>query len=397
MTVDVRPVSPDRDLDTLIRLPWRLYADDPAWVPPLLMDRRQSLDPKHPFFREVDWQGFLAWRGEQCVGRISAQIDRRYEALGVEGLGLFGMLDADDDAEVHAALLAAAEAWLAERGCTRVEGPFNLGVNQELGQLVEGFETPPFFMMAHGLRWTPGYLDAAGYEKATDLLAYQVYSQFDRPAAMVRVVERVSNRMKLRTLDRARAEDEFRTMCSIFNDAWSNNWRFVPFGEDEMITIGKEMLMVIDADQIQIAEVDGEPAAFCVLLPNINEAIADLNGRLAPFGWAKLLWRLKVRYPSTARVPLMGVRRDFQTGRLGAALAFSVIDGVRTACGRRGIGQVELSWILEDNLPMRHMLEAIGGVVTKRYRMYGRDLPALLSRPPMSSPSFDARLASSPK
>lgn len=376
MTVAVRPVSSRQDLDRFIRLPWRLYETDPAWVPPLLMDRRQSLDPKHPFFREVDWQGFLAWRGEECVGRISAQQDRRYAALGAPELGLFGMLDAVDDAEVHAALIAAAEGWVRERGCTRIEGPFNLGVNQELGQLVEGFETPPFFMMAHGLRWTPGHLESAGYAKAQDLLAYQVHSQFDRPPAMVRVVDRVGDRMQLRTLDRSRAEEEFRTLAAIFNDAWSNNWRFVPFAEDELIAIGKEMLMVIDADQIQIAEVDGEPAAFGVLLPNINEAIADLNGRLLPFGWAKLLWRLKVRYPSTARVPLMGVRREHQAGRLGAALAFSVIDGMRSVSGRRGIGQVELSWILEDNLPMRHMLEAIGGVVTKRYRMYGRDLPA---------------------
>jgi len=376
VNVSVRAVADARDLDCFIRLPWTLHADDPAWVPPLLADRRKALAPEHPFFRKVDWQGFLAFDGEACVGRISAQIDHRYAEIGIEGLGLFGMLDAIDDVSVHAALLAAAEDWVRTRGCTRIEGPFDLGVNQELGQLVDGFDTPPFFMMPHGLRWTPGHLERAGYEKAMDLLAYEVFSQFEAPPAMQRLLARVGDRVRFRSIDRPRADEEFRVLCAIFNDAWANNWRFVPFSEEEFVRVGREMLRVIDDDQITIAEVDGEPAAFCVLLPNVNEAITDLNGRLFPFGWAKLLWRLKVRYPSTARVPLMGVRQQFQSGRLGAALAFGVIEGVRVPCRRRGIGQVELSWILESNGPMRHMLEAIGSVVTKRYRMYAKALEA---------------------
>jgi hypothetical protein len=373
-TLRIDPVAGAKDLDAFVRLPWQLLGDDPNWVPPLLMDRRQQLSPKHPFFRHASWQGFLARRDGALVGRISAQIDRRNAEQGRPGLGYFGMLDAVDDAEVHAALLRAAEGWLAERGCTRVEGPFNLNVNQELGQLIEGFDTPPYFMMPHGPRWTGGHLEAAGYEKAVDLLAYVMDPDFERPPAMARVVSRLGDRLRVRPLDRRHAEDDLRAMCAIFNDAWSANWGFLPFSEEEFLAIGKEMLLVIEPDQIQLGELEGEPTSFAVLLPNLNEAIRDLNGRLLPFGWAKLLWRLKVRYPSTGRVPLMGVRRAFQGGRTGAALAFGVIDGVRAAAVRRGMHEVEMSWILEENLPMRHILEGIGGRVSKRYRMYGRPL-----------------------
>ena len=163
-------------------------------------------------------------------------------------------------------------------------------------------------------------------------------------------------------------------MCDIFNDAWANNWGFVPFTHDEFLTIGHEMLLVISDDFIQIAEVDGEPSAFIVMLPNINEAIADLNGRLLPFGWAKLLWRLKVRYPHSARVPLMGVRQKFHHTRVGPGLAFAVIHAVRNASVARGIKRIEMSWILENNAGMRNIIETIGGKVSKRYRMYEKDL-----------------------
>ena len=374
-SLSIQPVDDAAALARFIQFPYDHYRADPNWVPPLRMDRKDSLSPKHPLFQHVQWQGFLALRGGEVVGRISAQIDDRYPTLGVEGLGQFGMLDAVDDAEVYAGLLEAAEGWLKAKGCTRAEGPFSLGVNQELGLLVDGFDTPPFFLMAHGPRWAAKHVEAAGYDLAQTLLAYQVHCEFDAPRAMTRMLERAGN-VRFRPIDPKRAEDEFRAMCGVFNDAWSNNWRFVPFGEEELIAIGKEMLLVTKPDLIQIAEIDGEPVAFGVMLPNINEAIADLDGRLLPFGWAKLLWRMKVKHPSTGRVPLMGVRKAHQAGRLGAALAFGVIEGMRRPAAQVGMGMIELSWILEDNLPMRHMLEAIGGHVTKRYHMYGRDLPA---------------------
>jgi hypothetical protein len=308
------------------------------------------------------------------VGRISAQIDRLNADLGRPDLGYFGMLEGIDDAEVFAALLRAAETWLRERGMRRIVGPFNLGINQEVGLLVDGFDTPPYFMMTHARRYYADYVRAAGYAVTKELLAYEVAPDFAHPPVMRALVGRMGDRLRVRAIDPKRVEQDLATLCDIFNDAWANNWLFVPFTQEEFIRVGKEMLLVINPDFIQIAELDGEPAAFIVMLPNLHECIRDLNGRLLPLGWAKLLWRVKVGYPSTARVPLMGVRQAHQHTRFGPGLAFSVIGAVAAAAVKRGIRMVEMSWILEDNAGMRHIIEAIGGTINKRYHMFEKPI-----------------------
>jgi hypothetical protein len=369
------PVRGPDTLEAFIRLPWRIYADDPAWVPPLLFDRRQQLSEKHnPFFRHAEWQGFLALRDATPVGRISAQIDRLNADLGRADVGYFGLLEADDDPAVFRALFAAAEDWLYARGMRQCVGPFNLGINQEVGLLVDGFDTPPNFLMTHARRWYAPRVEACGYAVAKQLLAYEVDPGFEAPPVMSAMVRRFGDRLVVRALDRKHAERDLAAMSDIFNDAWANNWMFVPFTREEFIRIGKEMLLVIEPDFIRIAEVDGEPAAFIVLLPNLNECIRDLDGRLFPFGWLKLLWRVKVGYPATARVPLMGVRQAYQHTRYGPGLAFAVMEAVRWSAVRRGIRCVEMSWILEDNTGMRHIIETIGGHINKRYNMYARQL-----------------------
>jgi hypothetical protein len=229
-------------------------------------------------------------------------------------------------------------------------------------------------MMGHTRPYAGRHVEAAGYHGVKDLLAYEMDPDFATPAVMAAVARRLTGRMTIRPIERNQRDRDLKIMCAIFNDAWANNWGFVPFTEDEFLTIGHEMLLIISDDFIQIAEVDGAPAAFIVMLPNVNDAIADLNGRLLPFGWAKLLWRLKVRYPTSARVPLMGVRQTFQGTRLGPGLAFAVIDAVRKASVARGIKRVEMSWILEDNAGMRNIIETIGGTINKRYRMYEKVL-----------------------
>jgi hypothetical protein len=192
---------------------------------------------------------------------------------------------------------------------------------------------------------------------------------------MVALLERLARQgVTLRALRRQRAAEDLEILRDIFNDAWSRNWGFVPFTREEFSAVGREMLMLIPDDFIHIAEVDGRPAAFIVLLPNLNEVIADLAGRLLPFGWAKLLWRLKVRFPHTGRVPLMGVRREYHNTRLGPGLAFLVIDAIRRAAVGAGMHEVEMSWILADNMGMRNIIESIGGTVSKRYRMYEKSL-----------------------
>jgi len=218
-------------------------------------------------------------------------------------------------------------------------------------------------------------LKARGYRAAHDTLAYAVPAgQFGLPPAIQALLRRQGGRITARALQRRRREEELETMRGIFNDAWQGNWGFVPFTRDEFQAAGKDLLMLVPDDYIRIAEVDGKPAAFIVMLPNINEAIRDLDGRLLPFGWLKLFWRLKVRSPKSARVVLMGVRQEYQNTRLGPALAFLAIAGLEVPGKSRGIEQVELSWVLESNQGMRNIAEKIGGRITKRYRMYTKDL-----------------------
>jgi hypothetical protein len=368
------PVRTKQDREAFIRVPFGVYAADPNWVPSLLFDKRDQINPKHPFFQHADMQAFIAYQDDKPVGRITAQVDRLNATAGRPELGYFGMIDAVDDGAVFAALFEAAEHWLAERKMKQVVGPMSLNINQEVGLLVDGFDTPPYFLMGHSAPYAGRRVEGCGYHGVKDLLAYEMDPAFTIPPVMTAVARRLAGRMVIRPIDRKHRDRDLTAMCDTFNDAWANNWGFVPFTHEEFLTIGHEMMLVISDDFIQIAEVDGEPAAFIVMLPNINEAIADLNGRLLPFGWAKLIWRLKVKYPRSARVPLMGVRQKFQRTRLGPGLAFAVIHAVRDACVARGVKQIEMSWILENNAGMRNIIETIGGKVSKRYRMYEKAL-----------------------
>lgn len=363
-------------LEDFIAVPWQLYQEDPNWVPPLKLERKDALSPKAPFFQHAQWQGWVAYDGERPVGRISAQIDDLYEAQHNEKVGFFGFLDAPDDQSLFNELLQLAAQWLIERGRTRMLGPFILGINQEVGLLVEGFDTPPYFMMPHSLPYYSQRVTAAGFAGAQDMLAYLMNPSFETPRVMQMLQKRYLKDVRVRPVDRSNLDAELDMMRDIFNDAWSNNWSFVPFTDTEFRSIGKELMLITPENFMQVAEIDGRGVAFIVLLPNVNEVIADLNGSLLPFGWAKLLWRMKVKFPATGRVPLMGVRREFHQTKLGPGLAFSVIEALRVPSVAKGIHTVELSWILEENEGMRGIIESIGGYVSKRYRMYSKDLAA---------------------
>ncbi|MGD8976818.1 MAG: N-acetyltransferase [Gammaproteobacteria bacterium] len=374
--VRIEPVADRRSLRTFIRVPWSIYAGDPCWVPPLQMERKQALSPGNPFFQHARWQGWIAYRGQDPVGRISAQIDQLHLDRHQDATGFFGCLEAVDDDQVFRGLFGTAESWLRERGMRRARGPFSLSINQEVGLLVDHFDTPPYLMMGHAPPYYGPAIERLGYAGARDLLAYQLTPQFETPKVMAALCARVGKNVTLRSLRRKDKAAELELMRDIFNDAWSENWSFTPFTTEEFQHIGRELLPLIPDDFIQIAELDGEPVAFIVLMPNINEVIADLDGRLLPFGWARLLWRLKVRFPKTARVSLMGVRRRLHHTRLGPALAFMTIRALHPATLRLGMGNVELSWILEDNHGIRGIIESLGGWITKRYRVYDKDLTA---------------------
>jgi len=374
-TVEIREVSGKKALDTFIRVPWSIYKDDPNWVPPLLAERKGALSPGHPYFKHASWQAWIAYKDGKPVGRISAQIDQLHQQRYNSQMGFFGLIEAPDDDDVFKALFETAENWLREQGMQQVTGPFNLGINQEIGVLVEGFDTPPYIMMGH----SPPYYDAAikrcGYQLAQDLLAYEIDNNtLTIPRVMQALIDRSASRVNVRSLRHSEKKAELEIMRDIFNDAWENNWNFVPFTQDEFKAVGKELLMLLPTDFIQIAEIDGQAASFVVLLPNINEAIADLDGRLFPFGWAKLLWRLKVSFPKTARVALMGVRKKYQNTRFGPALAYMVIKAAMDAGTAKGLQRAEMSWVLDHNHATRNIIESIGGEITKRYRMYEKDL-----------------------
>ena len=372
----VVPVSTAGELDRFIRVANAVNAGDPHYVAPLAMERREALSPKtNPFFAHAEVQLWLAVRDGRDVGRISAQIDELSPPDGGPRAGHFGLIAAQDDAEVFAALFAAAESWLRARGCARAQGPFNLSINEEVGLLVDGFDAPPMLMMGHDPPYAAARLEALGYRRLKDVHAYRSRVADDLPPKVRKLVDRGPPAgVRLRMLDMARFDAEVRALTGVLNDAWSDNWGFTPTTEAETAQLAKALKMVVDRRLVWFAEIDGEMAGFIAVLPNVNEAIRDLGGKLLPFGWAKLLWRLKVSGVKTARVPLMGVRRKFSATRRGQLLPFLLIDAARREAGALGYREVELSWILEDNLPMRSILEAAGSRIYKTYRIYEKGL-----------------------
>ncbi len=372
--VAVRPVTSYREMGIFIDIPWRMYADDPMWVPPLRLERRLHFSRFNPFFKHGEWQAWIAYRNNQPVGRISAQIDQLHRQRYGADTGHFGLLEGIDDTEVFAALLHTAEEWLAVRNTRHISGPFNLSINQECGILVEGFDTPPMVMMPHSRAWYGRLIEEQGYQPLKDLLAYWAEVDYKMPRLMSALIEKFSKQVRLRTLRRDKFGEEMEILRDIFNDAWSENWGFVPFTKAEFAELGSSLRLLVPDEFIQIAEVDGHPAAFMVGLPNLNEIFADLNGSLFPFGWIRMIKYLKSRRVHTGRIPLMGVRKQFQNSPIGMALAIMVIDAPRQAGLSRGIQAVELSWILEDNKAMRAILDYLGCRQYKRYRIFGKTL-----------------------
>lgn len=374
--ISIQPVSLGNKADVrrFIRVPWSIYANDPLWVPPLVLERQQHLSPRNPYFQHARLKAWVAVRNGEAVGRISTQIDALHQARYEDATGFFGLLEAIDDAAVFAALVDTAAKWLHEQGMSRIRGPFSLSINDESGLLVEGFETPPYIMMSHAPPYYAPRLEELGFEKAKDLLAYVIHPTYETPKVVTNLMRRANKRIRVRPLERSRFQEELQTLQNIFEDAWSENWGFIPFTAEEFAEVGKNLKLLVHEELVQIAEVDGVPAAMMVTFPNVNEAIRDLNGSLLPLGWLKLLWRLKVTGVKTGRIALMGVRKQYQNSLLGSALAFSVIEATRPPVIQRGMREVEMSWILEDNNGMRRILETIGARVSKRYRIYEKSV-----------------------
>lgn len=353
-----------------------VYQGDPHAVTPLDLDMKDRFDPrKNPFFEHAEGTTFIAVKDGRDVGRCTAQIDREHIARYQDGTGFFGFLDTVDDPAVAKALLDAAEAWLRKKGMKRMRGPMSLSINEEMGTLVEGFDTPPAIMMPHHRPYQGGLVEQAGLAKEKDVFAWR-YEVGEPPPRARRAHDDIVKipGLRIRTLDKAHMERETRLVMEIFNDAWQDNWGFVPMTEGELKKMAADLKMILVPDLALVAEVDGEAAAISVALPNLNEMIADLDGKLFPLGLPKLLYRLKVKGPRSARLIILGIKKKYRIqkrfGGLSAALYVEMNDRGK----RMGMQWGELSWTLEDNHPVNLGIKMMGGKVYKRYRVYAKDL-----------------------
>ena len=376
-TLSIRRVESKADRKAFVDFAWDVYRDDPYWVPPLKDEVHGLLDPKkNPWFGHGRAALWLATRGGRPVGRISAQVDDLVQEHMAPGTGQWGMFEAVDG-EAAAQLIATAEDWLREQGMTRALGPISISIWDEPGLLIQGFEQSPMVMMGHHRPEYRAWIEAAGYRKAKDLFTYELDIRID----MIPVIDRLikagekNPRIRIRNVDKSRFQEEAAIILNLLNDAWSDNWGFVPLTEAEIAYAGKKLKPIIYEDLVRIAEYEGEPVAFMMTIPDINELIRDLNGELFPFGWAKLLWRLRNPRTKRVRVPLMGVAKKLQGGRLAGQLAFMLIEHIRRACvGKYGVTHGEFGWILEDNQGMMSIAQLPGANINHTYRIFEKDL-----------------------
>ena len=380
--LSIRPIDNKADRKRFIDLPFRLYKNDPNWVPPLKGEALGLITPeKNGWFSHAKAQLFLAERGGKVVGRISAHIDTL--ALTMDpangfgpGCGQFGLFDAED-AETASTLITAAEGWLRDQGMNRVLGPISMSIWEEPGLLVEGYDHPPTIMMGHAKPEYRGWIEAAGYHKVKELVTYELDITKDFVPLLQRIIASGDKnpRIRIRQVDKTRFDEEAATILAILNDAWSDNWGFVPLTPPEIADVGVKLKPIVFNDLIRIAELDGKPVAFMITLPDLNEAIMPLKGNLLPFGWAKLLLWLRRPRVKTMRVPLMGVLKDLQSSRLASQLAFMLIQQIKDASvAHYGATRGEIGWILDDNQGMNSIAEAIGCDINKRYWIFEKAL-----------------------
>jgi len=377
----VRPVRSRSELRAFIRLPWQLYEGIANWVPPLISERRRFLDKRrNAFFEHAEAEYFLAWRGRTPVGRIAAHLDHRLNEFQDNRWGLFGFFECEHDAGTAGALLGAAEAWLRERGRDRLIGPFDFSTNHECGVLVEGFEYTPQILENWHHPYYRELLEAQGLTKAMDLYKWEILlTDYEQVHPVINeLAERVGpeHGIYLRPMRKRELRSEVRKFMEVYNEAWSHNWGFVPLTDRELDQMAKELKPVLDPDFAKAAEKDGQVVGVSLSLPDFNQVLAKVNGRLLPLGWAKAL--IAQRKIDEIRVFALGVKPAFQHTGTAAALYADVWK----MCFKRGIHRAETGWILEVNEPMNRAMEALAGRIIKRYRIYERLLE------PDAAPAF---------
>lgn len=376
MTVEIResPIGKG-DLRPFLDVVDYVYRGDPAYVRPLDLMVKDQLSTKNPFFEHGEGATFTAHRNGWCVGRCTAQIDRLHLDRYRDDVGFFGFFDTIEDEEVARALLDAARSWLKARGMRHIRGPMSLCVNEEIGCLVEGFDTPPMMFMPHHRPYQAGLIERAGLAKVKDLFAwrYEIGDVPERARKATAEIEALPE-VSVRPIDMKHLERDVRLVMDVFNDAWSDNWGFVPFTETELRKMAADLRLILDPRITYIATVDGEPAAVALATPNLNEVIRDLHGKLLPLGGARLLYRLKVQGTKTARLAILGIKKKFRQQRKYAGLSIFLYTKMNEAGRRAGYRWGELSWTLEDNGPVNVGIKLMGGRIYKRYRLFQQAL-----------------------
>jgi hypothetical protein len=374
--VEIRETPMGANLKDFLDVVDTVYRGDPNFVRALDQDLKDRLNPKkNPFFEHGEGTTFTAYKDGRCVGRITAQLDHGHLDRYKDQTGFFGFLDTIDDPEVTGDLLAAAEAWLKAKGMKKIRGPLSLNINEELGVLVDGFETPPYFLMPHHRPYQSGLIEKAGYAKEKDFYAWK-YTVSDLNTRTRKAHGEIAALPELtsRPVSMKDMERDVEIIVDIFNDAWSDNWGFVPATKNEVRKMAQDFKLVLIPDITRIVSIDGEPAAVAVALPNLNELIADLHGKLFPLGLPKLLWRLKVKGPKSGRLFILGIRKKWRHVRKYAGLSSYLYAELNDAGRRIGMTEGELSWTLEDNGPVNAGIRLLGSQIYKKYRLYTKEL-----------------------
>jgi hypothetical protein len=375
--ITIRPVEDAADRKAFVDIAFTLNRSDPNWVPPLKTEVHGLIDARtNPWFGHAEARFFVAERDGKPVGRISAQVDQEVLQHMGPGIGQWGMFEAAD-AAVAAALIGRAEDFLRGRRMSIAQGPYSISIWDEPGLLVQGHDHPPTVMMGHNRPEYEAWIEAAGYRGVKDLYTYDLDIRVDFPPLVRRIIQsgERNERIRIRNVSKARFEEEAALILAILNDAWSDNWGFIPLSEEEIAYVGKKLKPIVYEDLIRVAEVDGEPVAFMITLPDLNEFTRDFDGRLFPFNWVKLLLKLRKPQVRTMRVPLMGVVKRLQASRLASQLAFMMIEHIRQdALARYGATRGEIGWILEDNVGMKSIAETIDARINRVYRIYEKQI-----------------------
>jgi hypothetical protein len=373
MALDVRRVAGKRDLNTFIKLPWRLYRNEPNWVPPLLFERKRFFDrQRNPFFEHAEAEYFLAWRDGRAVGRVTAHIDRHFNEFQGHDWGMFGFFECENDPEAARSLLGAAEQWLRDRERDRMVGPMDFTTNDECGVLVDGYDLMPTILTNWQHPYYPALIEAAGLSKAMDLYMWnlevenrdRVHSAIWQLASDVEAKHGIT----VRSMRKRDMEAEINRFLEVYNAAWERNWGFVPLTESEVRHYAKDLKPILDENWAFIAEKDGETVGAALTLPDYNQVLCHLGGRLLPFGWAKALWyRRKI---NRVRVFALGVKREWQHTGIAAKFYELHFDSAARTLQTGG----EMGWILESNKSMNRAMEGMGGEIVRTYRVYEKML-----------------------